>query len=113
MKQLHRLIVTSRAYQQRSQSRQAESEVDPENRLLWKMPMRRMDAETLRDSLLSLTGQLNYQMYGPSAEVKRGIDGQVLYGHEGQSELRSIYLLHRRSTPVSYTHLTLPTILRV
>jgi len=101
MKQLHRLIVTSRAYQQHSQSRQPGSEVDPDNRLLWKMPMRRMDAETLRDSLLSLTGQLNHQMYGSAAEVKRGIDGQVLYGHGGQSELRSIYLLHRRSTPLT------------
>ncbi len=101
MKQLHRLVVTSEAYQQDSRSRPSASEVDPDNQLLWRMPMRRIDAETLRDSVLSLTGQVNYQMYGSPAGVRSGGDGQVLYGPEGQGEQRSIYLLHRRSTPLT------------
>ena len=101
MKQLHRLVVTSEAYQQDSRSRTPASQLDPDNRLLWRMPMRRMDAETLRDSILSLTGQVNYQMHGSPAGVRSGGDGQVLYGPEGQGQQRSIYLLHRRSTPLT------------
>jgi len=101
MKQLHRLIVTSQAYQQASLMRPAASTVDPENQLLWRMPLRRMDAETLRDSILSVTGQMDHAMEGSPVAVKIGNDGQVVYGPEGQGERRSIYLLHRRSTPLT------------
>lgn len=101
MKQLHRRIVTSQAYQQDSRSRTSAIQVDPDNRLVWRMPIRRMDAETLRDSILSLTRQMNHRMYGKPAGVKAGDDGQVLYAPDGQGEQRSIYLLHRRSTPLT------------
>ncbi len=40
--------------------------VDPENRLLWRMPYRRLEVEVIRDAMLAASGELNRQMYGPS-----------------------------------------------
>lgn len=67
LKQLHHLIMTSDTYQQSSHPVNAERvrTVDPSNRLLSHFPTRRMTAEQLRDSLLSMTGELNPEMGGP------------------------------------------------
>jgi hypothetical protein len=62
MKHLHRLIVTSDAYRRESRrggSDSPQSVIDPENRWLWRMNAGRMEAETLRDSLLYLAGKLD------------------------------------------------------
>ena len=101
MKQLHRLIVTSRAYRQQSQVRDEVAGVDPDNRWLWRMPLRRMDAETLRDSILAVTRMMDPEMFGPSVVVKTDKDGQNIYGESGEGQRRSIYLLHRRSKPLT------------
>jgi len=70
LKQLHRLIVTSQAYQQASRgvdntTAKKASEIDQGNRLLWRQNPRRVEAEVFRDSVLSVAGVLNKQMYGP------------------------------------------------
>ncbi|MCA9006895.1 MAG: PSD1 domain-containing protein, partial [Planctomycetaceae bacterium] len=67
IKQLHHLIMTSDTYQQSSFPVDAArvQTVDPNNRLLSHFPTRRMTAEQLRDSLLSMTGELNPEMGGP------------------------------------------------
>lgn len=65
MKHLHRLIVTSEAYVRSSRSDPAAAEVDPENRLLWRMNTGRMEAEVLRDSLLSRAALLQTHCGGP------------------------------------------------
>ncbi len=62
MKRLHRLIVTSDAYRRESRSGGSDSPqsaIDPENKWLWRMNSGRMEAETLRDSLLFLAGKLD------------------------------------------------------
>ena len=66
LKSLHRLIVTSATYQQSSAHRNAAAGIDVDNRLLWKMNRRRLDAESFRDSLLQVAGALDYRMGGPS-----------------------------------------------
>ena len=66
LKQLHCLIVTSAAYRQVSKIDPAKAEIDSDNRLLWRMNRRRMEAEPLRDSVLATAGLLNKTMYGPS-----------------------------------------------
>jgi hypothetical protein len=66
-KQLHRLIVTSTAYRQSSQFNESAAKVDPENKLLWHMPRRRLDAEALRDGILAVSGRLSSKAGGPSA----------------------------------------------
>ncbi|MEZ6131555.1 MAG: DUF1553 domain-containing protein [Planctomycetaceae bacterium] len=76
MKDLHRLIVTSDAYQRSGQLRSsgvANSANDPRsidagNRLLWRMSPRRLEAEAIRDAMLVVAGQLNSKMGGPGFE---------------------------------------------
>jgi hypothetical protein len=66
MKKLHRLIVTSQAYRLGSQARNEKNlQIDPENRYLWRMSPRRMEAEVVRDSLLAAAGQLDSARGGP------------------------------------------------
>ena len=101
LKDLHRLIVTSTVWRQQSRVRPDGAAGDPDNRLLWRMPLRRMDAETLRDSLLSVTGELNRQMAGPPAAVSSISDGQIVANDSAAGHRRSIYLPHRRSQPLT------------
>jgi hypothetical protein len=67
-KQLHRLIVTSAAYRQTSRNNPACARLDAENRLLWRMNRTRLDAESVRDAILQITGQLDLTMGGPSVQ---------------------------------------------
>ena len=66
VKAIHRLILTSATYRQSSKNRDAAFELDGGNRFLWRMNRRRLDAESIRDSVLALAGSLNLTMYGPS-----------------------------------------------
>jgi len=99
MKQLHRSIVLSATYRQASLVRDEAKAIDPENRLFWRMPMRRRDAESIRDSILAIAGTLNEQMYGPSSTTETQPDGQVITPATAQNRRRSVYMLHRRLTP--------------
>jgi Protein of unknown function (DUF1553)/Protein of unknown function (DUF1549)/Planctomycete cytochrome C len=66
MKSMNRLIVTSRTYQLASESNATSEAIDPDNRMLWRMPVRRLDAEELRDSVLWLAGKLDLKLGGKS-----------------------------------------------
>ncbi|WP_437223092.1 DUF1553 domain-containing protein [Planctomicrobium sp. SH661] len=66
IKNMHRLLCTSATYRQQSSVRRPHEEgVDSANRLLWRMNSRRLDAESLWDATLMVTGKLNLQMSGP------------------------------------------------
>ncbi len=65
IKELHRLIVTSSVYRQSSQVRSDFAAIDGDNRYLWRMNRRRLDAESIRDTVLALSGRWNPAMYGP------------------------------------------------
>jgi hypothetical protein len=74
IKKMHRLILLSSTYRQSATSaergaRRAEQLVDPENRLLWKMPTRRLDAEQIRDAILSVTGEFEQASGGPAVRA--------------------------------------------
>ncbi len=84
MKHVHRLMVTSRAYRQESTWDAAAARVDPDNRLLWRMNPRRMEAEVVRDSLLSLSGRLDLTAGGP--DLDQGLAESV--------PRRSLYFRH-------------------
>ena len=94
IKHLHRLIVTSTAYRQSSNSQSAERH--PE--LFAHMPLRRMEAEALRDSLLYVSGELDARPYGPPDAVSRRSDGLVTSVRSPRGRRRSIYVRHRRTT---------------
>ena len=66
LKSLHRQIMTSATYQLSSSFDEQSFKVDGDNRMLWRMSPRRMDVEAWRDSLLSVTGELDPAMGGPS-----------------------------------------------
>lgn len=65
MRQLHRLIVTSNTYRQSSADDAEKGAIDGDNQYLWRMNRRRLEAEEIRDSILSVSGRLNPQMGGP------------------------------------------------
>jgi hypothetical protein len=65
VKRMHRLIMTSQAYQMASDDIAANMAGDPENRLLWRMPRVRLEAEIIRDQILAVTGNLDRSLGGP------------------------------------------------
>jgi hypothetical protein len=65
MKNLHRLIMLSNTYQQSSAHQAEAAEVDPGNKLLWRFERRRLEGEVIRDSMLYVSGLLNFKMEGP------------------------------------------------
>ncbi len=67
-KQLHRLIVTSETYRQSSQHRDDGSEIDADNRLLWRQNRHRLDADSYRDFTLAASGALDLTMGGPGVQ---------------------------------------------
>jgi hypothetical protein len=69
IKALHRLIMTSAAYCQSSLERPEMAVADPGNRLHWRAPLRRLDAEAVRDSILALSGMLDLTMGGASQRL--------------------------------------------
>jgi hypothetical protein len=72
IKQMHKLLVTSTAYRLDSRSG-AGTENDPDNRLLWRMNPKRMEAEVVRDSILWLSGQLDLTRGGPDLDQSLGL----------------------------------------
>ena len=108
IKPLHKILVMSNVYRQSSHSpiAKAAEEVDPENRLLWRYDRRRLEAEELRDAMLSAGGLLSLKMGGPGVIVPVEKDlVNFLYKPSqwavtpGESEhnRRSVYLLAKRN----------------
>jgi len=64
IKQMHRTIMLSSAYQMSTAYNQAAAEADPENRLLWRMNRRRLEAEAIRDAILAVGGSLDLSIGG-------------------------------------------------
>ena len=69
LKKLHRLILLSNTYQQSSDGENRGAQIDPDNRLLWKMNRQRLDFEELRDSLLALSGKLDLVEGGHAVDI--------------------------------------------
>ena len=65
LKALHRLIMLSSTYQASSDYDSERAAADPDNLLLWRRPQRRLEAEAVRDTMLSVSGLLDPKMYGP------------------------------------------------
>ncbi|GIS58482.1 MAG: hypothetical protein CM1200mP2_07070 [Planctomycetaceae bacterium] len=117
LKQLHRVILTSTAYRQSTRRRETLDRIDPDNQLLGRMSVRRLEAETLRDSLIHLGGRFSDRMFGPPVPVSldsvghRIIVSNSRYDSTGRllrkivpigSEefRRTIYIQARRSMPL-------------
>ena len=79
LKTLHRSIMTSAVYQMSSRFQQRAFAVDGDNRLLWRMNPRRMDVEAWRDSLLTVSGELDRKLGGPPIDNIAAARRRTLY----------------------------------
>lgn len=97
IKELHRLILASNAYQMASTNpdEASASEIDVDNRLLWKFPLQRLDAEQIRDTILAVSGRLDESIGGKSIPLR---NRQFVFDHTSidhtkyDSLRRAIYL---------------------
>jgi hypothetical protein len=87
VKRLIRRLMLSRTYQLASVSQKEGLAADPENRLLWRMNRRRLEAEALRDAMLTVSGRLDHGIGGPN--VKKGTASE--YGYQFDDTRRSVY----------------------
>jgi len=89
IKKMHKLIMMSAVYQQSSANNPRYAQIDPNNRLLWRANIRRLEFEPLRDSLLAIGGTLDKMMYGRPVDLNK----------EPYSTRRSIYGFIDRQNP--------------
>ncbi|MEO6811948.1 MAG: DUF1549 and DUF1553 domain-containing protein [Isosphaeraceae bacterium] len=111
LKPIHRLIVTSATYRQASRfSMPTQTEDDPDNSLVWKMNRRRLEAESLRDAMLAVTGELNPKMGGPGVlvPIEKEVEALIFTEAEvvdlwpetpdpAEHARRSLYLFRKRN----------------
>jgi hypothetical protein len=106
MKAMHRLMLTSEAYQMASRDVAANIAIDPENRLVWRMPRQRLEAEAIRDAILATAGTLDRTIGGPNvlpyidpdlfeASSKRNWAGKP--DDDPSTWRRSLYVFSKRS----------------
>jgi hypothetical protein len=116
LKQLHRTLLTSSVYRQASSRDPLRDRVDPDNVFLSRMNVRRLEAESLRDAMLSTSGKLIVHSGGKPVPVMLNTEGQAVLGidttdtagrpsgkfisMEGQDFRRSIYVQNRRTRPL-------------
>jgi hypothetical protein len=107
LKSIHRKIVLSRTYRQSSQPNPRGLQIDADARLLWRYPRRRMEAESIRDTILKVCGQLNPKMYGRGYDLfqqRGGLSGftpieefrgdglkRMIYAHKVRREREAVF----------------------
>jgi hypothetical protein len=108
IKPMIKLMMTSAAYRQASRvaKNPRAEKADPANALLWKMRLRRLEAEAIRDGMLSASGQLNTAAGGAPVPIKSQFDGMVVINAKElptpeARNRRSIYLVSRRAYNLS------------
>lgn len=114
LKRMHKRMVMSQTYRQQSLRTPLLENLDPDNRLYGRAHLRRMDAETIRDAMLLVSGDLNAKIGGPSVPVAEDGEGQAILGRRILNEglyagiedigadqyRRSIYVQSKRSLPL-------------
>jgi hypothetical protein len=103
IKHIHRLILTSEAYRQQSRidPDAAGPAIDPDNRLLWRGRLRRLEAEAVRDAVLQAADLLDDRQFGPPVPLARRPDGEVNIADGQNGRRRSIYLQILRANPLT------------
>lgn len=99
LKHLHRILMGSSVYRQSSRHDPERLKADPANLLYSRKPVIRLEAETVRDSVLAVSGVLKPTLFGPPIAVKADSEGQIV--EATNSTRRSIYIQARRSQPLS------------
>ncbi|MBC8356029.1 MAG: DUF1553 domain-containing protein [Planctomycetes bacterium] len=115
VKQLHKIIMLSTTYRQSSHRTEQHNSVDPDNKLYARTLVRRLESESVRDALLTVSDKLNRNLFGPPVPVMEDEVGQIVIGKEnldgerkpgqtvplhGEEFRRSTYVQVRRSRPL-------------
>jgi cytochrome c553 len=94
LKALHREMMLSATYQQDSRADKARYEVDPENKLLWRVSRRRLEVEAWRDAMLAASGNLDRTLGGPSLDLASPDNRRrTLYGAVSRHDLNALLRL--------------------
>jgi hypothetical protein len=102
LKKLHKLMVMSAAYRQSAERRPEGLAKDADNKLLWRMTPRRLEAESVRDAILTAAGRLDATMFGEPVRTVTKPSGEVVPVKEIEEPgRRTVYQLVRRSAPQS------------
>jgi hypothetical protein len=105
LKWLTREIMMSQVYRQASMEVPQYLAADPGDKFLWRKAPMRLEAETIRDSMLKVSGLLNERMFGRQEPIKRGPDGQWIEDSQGNGGTRrSLYLAQTRTRSVAFLH---------
>lgn len=86
MKEIHRLILTSSTYRQSAEFDPQKFAIDPDNKFLWRFTPRRLEAESIRDSLYAVSGMLDQSMFGPGT-LDEGMRRRSIYFTVKRSKL--------------------------
>jgi hypothetical protein len=92
IKKMHRLIMLSSVYQESTANNPRYAQVDPNNRLLWRANIRRLEFEALRDSLLAIGGALDTTMYGKPVDLTKEpySTRRTVYGFIDRSDVADV-----------------------
>ncbi|RZO18903.1 MAG: DUF1553 domain-containing protein [Verrucomicrobiaceae bacterium] len=99
LKRLHKIIVSSKTYKQSSTRRSEIEKIDPDNHLFGRSNMKRLEAESIRDSLLMISGKLDSSIGGPSIPVTKNNEGKSVLSNENGR--RSIFVQVQRRLPLN------------
>ena len=104
MKQLHREIVLSATYRQSSRHDNSRSEIDPDNTWLSRMPRTRLSVEAWRDAMLSVSGELDKTIGGPSVSLTAATNTRrTIYGTIHRREMSTMLLTHDFPDPTAHS----------
>jgi hypothetical protein len=109
IKHVHRLIMKSTAYRMASDDIESNRKVDGDNRLVWRMPRRRVEGEVIRDAVLATAGTLDRAVGGPAvypyidpvlfqSSSKRTWHGKAV--NDPSTYRRSVYVFSKRTIPL-------------
>ena len=109
IKHVHRLIMQSAAYRMASDDMEANRKIDGDNRLVWRMPRRRVEGEVIRDAVLAVAGTLDRGVGGPAvypyidpalfqSSSRRGWNGKAV--NDPSTYRRSVYVFSKRTIPL-------------
>ena len=94
LKKMHRQIMLSSVYQQSSANNPRYALLDPNNRLLWRANIRRLEFEALRDSFLAIGGTLDKTLYGRPIDLEKesGSTRRTVYGRVDRSDVTDVLI---------------------
>ena len=107
LKKLHRQIMLSSVYQESSANSPRYAQIDPDNRLLWRANIRRLEFEPLRDSLLAIGGSLDTNLYGRPVDLRKNPDStrRTIYDYVDRANMPDVLINFDFATPDMVTGL--------